>query len=475
MSTRAPLGERLEERLWPLAEAWAGLDDVAGLGIAVVAGDEVVTRGLGTRDVRTGAPVTADTLFHLASVSKPFVATAAAQVLDLDAPLTTWIPELVLADGRGDALTPRLLLGHTSGLPDVTDYGWHTPLVGDDALESLVPVVAGWRLRSEPGTAFAYSNVGYDLIGLAVARASRTTFETAVRRLALAPLGLDRSTFLRSEVDRTDAAAPHVAMPLVVPGDSYPYTRRHAPSSTLHSSLAELCRWATAHLDGSLDAVLGPGLRDLLWRPVVQVGDPPWDEHQALGGWSLGSRGGLRTVSHSGLDPGFGARVALVPERGVAVVVLSCSNTVPVSALAAVALDAALDLDTGATQAFSEIRPTGVAQVSRALADGSAASMWAEVEGRDDVDLDDDVLEDAVWGAIELHRSDLVQPLLHLWLDRRPDSPTGLAMAGWAHLTRGDSEQGRALLERALTLDPGHQQARGLLGAPSPGNGGPLP
>ena len=62
--------------LWPLVEAFLGAHDVAGLAVAVVRDEEVVSRGFGVRDVGSGAPVTPETMFHLASVSKPFVATA---------------------------------------------------------------------------------------------------------------------------------------------------------------------------------------------------------------------------------------------------------------------------------------------------------------------------------------------------------------------------------------------------------------
>ena len=87
----------VEERLWPLVETVVGWPEVAGLAVAVVREGEVVSRGFGVRDVGTGAPVTPETMFHLASVSKPFVATAivslalarepGAPVLDLDAPI----------------------------------------------------------------------------------------------------------------------------------------------------------------------------------------------------------------------------------------------------------------------------------------------------------------------------------------------------------------------------------------------------
>jgi hypothetical protein len=81
-----------------------------------------------------------------------------------------------------------------------------------------------------------------------------------------------KSTFLRSEVPRHLAASPHVGMPLAVPDGAYPYTRRHAPSSTLHSNLVEMCRWMMAHFEpvevadrstGEQWARLDAGLLDL--------------------------------------------------------------------------------------------------------------------------------------------------------------------------------------------------------------------
>ena len=69
----------VEEGLWPLVETFLGSHDVAGLAVAVVREDEVVSRGFGVRHVGSGALVTPETMFHLASVSKPFVATAILQ------------------------------------------------------------------------------------------------------------------------------------------------------------------------------------------------------------------------------------------------------------------------------------------------------------------------------------------------------------------------------------------------------------
>ena len=485
----------VEECFWPLVETFLGSHDVAGLAVAVVREGEVVSRGFGVRDVGTGAAVTPETMFHLASVSKPFVATAIVSlatareagepVLDLDAPIVAWVPEFTLADGRAGEVTARGLLSHSSGLPDVSDYGWHDPQLGDDALSEFARSLSGRRLQAEPGSAFSYSNAGFELLGLLLSRATGTTFENAVRQQVLTPLGMRNSTFLRGEVPAHLAASPHVGMPLTVPEGAYPYTRRHAPSSTLHSNLVEMCRWMEAHLEpaevtaGGSDrqsARLDPGLLDLMWRPAVPVGNPPWEEQAALG-WFVGSYRGHRTLSHSGADPGFGSKLVLVPERRTGVVVLANSNTVPTSAITAAALDIALadpalSVISGVTPeelgegvaAMRALLPPVVGPVAETLAtsgpDAAAAAFHRLAAAEPaEFDLDDDGFIGAVWGAIELHRTSLVWPLLRVWTALRPDSSAAWTMTGWAHQVDGHLDLARSLLRRALDLDPENDDA----------------
>lgn len=499
------LRESVEGRLWPLVETFRGTHEVAGIAVAVVREEEVVSRGFGVRAVGGDAPVTPETMFHLASVSKPFVATAILSlatargngdpVLDLDAPIIEWVPEFTLADGRAGDVTARLLLSHSSGLPDVADYGWHDPQLGDEALSEFARSLSAWRLQSEPGSTFSYSNAGFELLGLLLSRVTGATFEDAVRQQVLTPLGMRHSTFLRSDVPREMAASPHVGSPLTVPDDAYPYTRRHAPSSTLHSNLVEMCRWMAAHLERGETSARGcdeqtvrldAGLLDLMWRPVLPVGNPPWEEAMALG-WGLGRYRGHRTLSHSGADPGFGSRFVLVPDRCVGVVVMANSNTVPTGTISAAALDIAL----ADVPAPSSVEPTpevpgeGVASlrvssppivgpVAGALAtsgpDAAVATFrrLAALEPAE-FDLDDEGFVDAVWGAIELHRTGLVWPLLRVWSELRPESSAAWTMTGWAHQVDGQLDLARTGLRRALDLDPENDEAALLMSSLSPG------
>jgi hypothetical protein len=202
---------------------------------------------------------------------------------------------------------------------------------------------------------------------------------------------------------------------------------------------------------------------------VVSVGEPPWDEEQSLG-WAVGTYRGHRTLSHSGADPGFGSRLVLVPGRRTGVVVLANSNTVFTSMICSAALDIALGETTGeGLPAMSGLLPPVVRVVADTLATSGEAAAVAEFHRLAaaepaEHDLDDDDFVSAVWGAIELHRTDLVWPLLRVWTAVRPDSSQAWTMTGWAHQVDGDSDQALTPLHRALELDPDNEDAALILG-----------
>ena len=196
------------------------LADAAGLAVAVVREDEVVARGFGVRDVGTGAPVTPETMFHLASVSKPFVATA---IVRWPLPGTT--------GGRCSTSTPRSSSGCPSSRWPTDGRGGHGP--GPAEPHERPPRRRGVRLARPAARRRRPQRVRPQPVGLAAAggarldvlllqrrvRAARagccpgppgTTFEDAVRQLVLAPLGMRMSTFLRAEVPAHLAASPHV-------------------------------------------------------------------------------------------------------------------------------------------------------------------------------------------------------------------------------------------------------------------------
>jgi hypothetical protein len=150
--------------------------------------------------------------------------------------------------------------------------------------------------------------------------------------------------------------------------------------------------------------------------------------------------------------------------------VLANSNTVPTSYLCASALDIALAEGPGeGVASMHALLPSVVGPVAAVLSssgpDAAKATFrrLAAVEPAE-LDLDDDGFEAAVWGAIELHRTDLVWPLLQVWTELRPDSSTARTMTGWAHQVDGRADLARSHLRRALELDPDNGDAALIIG-----------
>jgi len=373
-----PTGRQLDRQLTPLVRGVMRTHRLPGLAVGVVADRQVVyARGFGVSSTRTREPVTPRTVFHMASISKPFVATAIMQLVEqgqveLDAPLVTYLPTFRLDDERYREITVRQVLSHTSGMPDVKDYEWHHPQYDDGALERYVRSLTSHKLLFAPGERHEYSNMAYECLGALIARVSGMTFDDYVQSHLLDPLGMVDSTFLKPPHLPANWATPHARMLTDRAWDGYPYNRAHGPSSTLHSNVLDMCRWAIANLNrGHLDGrqILRPSSYQQLWKPHAEVGA----SGQIGLSWFLYSLRGARVVWHGGGDTGFETHFSMLTESGGAVVLLC--NTIP--ALTGALEDAVLDLLLGVQP--PPILPPAMLAVRRTLRRAgaeAAAAQW---------------------------------------------------------------------------------------------------
>lgn len=323
---------------------------LVGLSVGIVRAGQLTYAGaFGVRDLETREPVTARSLFHLASVSKPFVATALVQLAErgavaLDAPVANYLPYFRLADERYPLPTIQQMLSHVSGMPDTDDYGWDRPEHDEGALERYVRSLRGERLIGDPGAQFAYSNMAYEVLGDVIAKVSGQSFEGYIRDHLLRPLGMDESTFLRAEVPPALAVTPHTGEGQLAVSAVYPYNREHGPSSTLHSNPAEMGRWIVANLRrGELDGarILDPASFDLLWHPAHAT----WRPDKQIGlSWFIDHHAGRRRISHDGEDDGFTSYCAIFPDDNAGVVYMTNRDTADEATLIPAACDAALGI-----------------------------------------------------------------------------------------------------------------------------------
>jgi CubicO group peptidase (beta-lactamase class C family) len=308
--------------------------DSPGLAVGVVKDRELVyAKGFGVVNLETGGEVTPRTLFHMASITKPLVATSIVQLLEenklsLDDHIVQHLPYFELADRRYDTLTIRQFLTHSSGMPDVEDYGWDEPEYDEGALERYVRSLADRRLLFAPGQEFSYSNMAFEVLGDLIAKVSGQSFEEYVKEHILLPLGMNDSSILIRDVHPALLANGHVSHEgdKIRVSEHYAYNRAHGPSSTLYSNVVDMSRWAMANMNrGELEGrrILDASSYELLWVPAVEAGVGDGSPRYIGLSWFLSGFAGYQTVSHGGRDTGYQTNLVMVPDAGVAVVVLS--------------------------------------------------------------------------------------------------------------------------------------------------------
>jgi CubicO group peptidase (beta-lactamase class C family) len=163
--------------------------NLPGLALAIVHGDQIVhLKTLGTADP-SGRPITTQTSFLLASVSKSFTALAIMQLveagrIDLEAPVQRYLPWFRVADADASArITVRDLLNQTSGLSSLTGNGYFTTRDSDNAAqERFVRGLSTASLSSAPGTAYEYSNANYATLGAIIGARCSTPAVTGTTR-----------------------------------------------------------------------------------------------------------------------------------------------------------------------------------------------------------------------------------------------------------------------------------------------------
>ncbi|MFZ6010314.1 MAG: serine hydrolase [Bacteroidota bacterium] len=307
---------------------------IPGTAVAIVKQGKIIYSkcfGLGDSEVPAKS-ISPASNFHLASISKAFVAIAIKKMeeqrrIDLDKPLISYYPRFVMADPRCKIITIRQILNHTSGIPDVENYHWQDPDFDSLATERYIATLATKKLLFDPGTQWDYSNAAYDLLGLLVSYISHKSFERYMKENILQPLGMAQSTFLLPEIDSSQRIRGHTGKFKATPVSYYPYNRAHAPSSTLQSNLHDVTQFVQNifHGESSSKIPISDASLESLWTPAMKVNE----KLESGLGWFVTRHRRNRVVIAAGRDPGFASAIALLPEKQLGIITLTNSSLEP--------------------------------------------------------------------------------------------------------------------------------------------------
>ena len=301
--------------------------------------------------LESGAAITPASVFNAASISKQFTAMtilllAERGKLSIDDDVRQYVPEW---GEHGSRITIRHLLSHTSGLREgyvLTELA-PPPKQGVERMDSIVRVLSHAQgLNFTPGTEFEYNNSAYTLLADIVKRVSGQSLRAFAEANIFRPLGMTHTHF------HDDAA-------MVVPNRAWGYHRDSA--GVLHMAIHE----DLGHVIGN-DGLFTTAADLLLWQrnfaqprvgtpalvaamqtPVIATG---WSEGSSYGfGLDIRKYRGLRSVDHSGGDPGYVAYTLRLPDQGLALAILCNIDSVgDVVALAHGVADAYLPDSPGA-------------------------------------------------------------------------------------------------------------------------------
>ncbi|HJP85399.1 MAG TPA: serine hydrolase, partial [Gemmatimonadaceae bacterium] len=422
---------------------------IPGLALAILDRGEIVwSGGFGERDTKGGKVSANHTVFEAASLSKPVVAYATLKLvdagrLDLDKPLVNYAsyPELG-ADARGQTVTARMVLSHTTGLQNER----HGPT------DSL-------RFSFDPGTRFQYSGEGYALLGKAIEAITGQSLAAAIDSLVFNPLGMTRSSFVWASRFADDAAIGRGPF-----GETRQPTRptvARAPSS-LQTTAVDYARFLAAVVDTV-------GLHPLTWQlmmtPAVEAApNVSWGLGWAIEKDSLDYR-----IAHHGdnSNSGFTAFTMIDIPRQCGFVYLTNSNNGlsiarEVAALVPGNHPALALLNYPRYNSPYFVARARVARVVKARGIDAALAEYRQLADSDSTATPESLLNDLGYYLLDQLRIEDAIRAFRANIAAYPRSPDVYEAIGDAYLAGGHRTAARDGYRRATELDSTKTRARRL-------------
>ena len=336
---------------------------IPGLSIAIVEDDKVIyARGFGFKDLDSASPTTPRTLFGIGSVTKSFTALAILKLveegkIDINDPIEKYVPLRIRP--FGEEITIHHLLTHSSGIPALAyaeafirsilglDHYW-LPISYPDDVIVFMRDAEEW-VECKPGEKFFYLNEGYVILGHIISKISGIKYEDYVKENILKPLKMNRTYFLREEVEKDgDWATPYV---INKEGRHVPTTFPFGVTADggLISNVLDLANYIGMYLNrGEFEGerIISKESLEVMETGHIRLPYEIFGEEAYGYGWSIVPNfHGYKLVNHSGSVLVHTAYVGYIPEKKIGVAILANASGYPLSIIGMYALSYLLGKD----------------------------------------------------------------------------------------------------------------------------------
>jgi len=298
-----------------LLNAYQQLGRFNGCALVAKNGSVLLNKGYGYRNHEAGVLNDEHSIFQLGSVTKQFTS---AVILKLQAEhklsVSDKLSKYFLEYPKGDSITIKELLTHTSGIYNYTKNGdfMKNEITKPKTRKEMMALFENKPLDFSPGTSWSYSNSGYSMLGYIIEKVTKSSYEQAVRKYIFSPLKMTHSGFDFAGLKSQDKTTGYLVL------NAHNAARAPIVDSTIsfsaggiYSTTGDLYRWSQALQNNT---ILSASQQNEAYTPL---------KNNYGYGWSIDSIDGKRRLAHDGGIPGYLTTISRVPADGVTIILLS--------------------------------------------------------------------------------------------------------------------------------------------------------
>ena len=320
---QSTFGQDATAKIDTLINAYAKLHEFNGSALVAKSGTIILNKGYGYRDAANKVLNSEHTIFQLGSITKQFTSAVILKLqeekkLAISDKLSKYFPEYP----KGDSITIRELLTHTSGIYNYTnDQDFMANEITKPATRArMMALFENKPLDFSPGTSWSYSNSGYSLLGYIIEEVTNKPYVEAVRKYIFTPLHMTHSGFDFTHLESNDKAIGYFklndkdTMPAPIVDSTVSFS-----AGAIYSTTGDLYLWNNA-LEHNV--ILSKTQQEAAYSPI---------RNNYGYGWGIDSIDGKRRVGHGGGIPGFITNISRVPEDNVCIILLSNASNQTIS------------------------------------------------------------------------------------------------------------------------------------------------